>query len=202
METITPEKVASLQVRRSYLATVDAFEKTELCAQVRGVVRPLGADVEIGRIVKEGEPLIVLDVPDLQAERENKKALLDQAKNLQDQAAQAKVVAGEEVNEALAQEKRYQAEMDYRDVALARVFKLAQGDTVAQQLVDESRLQREAARAAVTAARAQVQTKRVRSSPPRSRSAWPKSRMRVAARNWIGSRSSSVTPPFGPRSRA
>src|SRR5262245_7078842 len=52
LETELPRKAASLLVRRDYTATVEAMERVELCAQVRGVVNGLAPDIDIGRAVR------------------------------------------------------------------------------------------------------------------------------------------------------
>jgi HlyD family secretion protein len=162
LETILPEKDAHLAVRKSYAATVEAFEKVELCAQVRGVIKSLVNDVDIGRHVHKDEELVILDVPDLQAERENKEALLEQARNLKALAVQACNVAAEEVKEVQATLKRYQADLEFRNLQFERVTKLAETDTVARQLAEEHALQLGTSQAALQAAQAQVQTKQAR----------------------------------------
>jgi RND family efflux transporter MFP subunit len=161
LETSQPQRT-TLLVKADYTATVDSLEKADLCAQVRGAVKTIAADVDIGRPVKEGEALITLDIPDIVAERDNKKALLEQARNLMEQAVQAQRVAGEEVKEAEAQEKRYQADTDFRDLQYRRVAKLAEAQTVQPQLAEEAQLQFLSARAALKASQAQIQTKRAR----------------------------------------
>src|SRR5438309_270713 len=96
LETILPDKQTHLAVWRTYAATVDAFEKVDLCAQVRGVIKALGDDVDIGRPVRKDEVLMALDIPDIIAERDTKEAMLEQARNAKDQALQAIAVAAEE----------------------------------------------------------------------------------------------------------
>src|SRR5438270_471708 len=59
LETSPPERT-TLLVRAEYTATVDSLEKAELCAQVRGTVKAIPTDIDIGRSVKEGEALISL----------------------------------------------------------------------------------------------------------------------------------------------
>src|SRR5262245_35832713 len=103
LETVRPERTR-LTVRSELTARVDALEKAELCAQVRGVVETIPADVDIGRSIKAGEALVTLAIPDLKAELEHKKALLEQARNQKDQAVQNRIVAVQEVKEAAAQE--------------------------------------------------------------------------------------------------
>ena len=70
---------ANIDVISELTATVDAFEKVDLCAQVRGVVNKIPAAIDIGRTVKFDEELITLAVPDLVAEKQHKIALTEQA---------------------------------------------------------------------------------------------------------------------------
>jgi RND family efflux transporter MFP subunit len=158
LETRLPERT-TLVVKAEYTATVEALEKAELCAQVRGTVKAIAPDVDIGRPVKEGEVLISLDIPDVVAERESKKALLEQARNLQEQAVQARRVADQEVKESQASEKRYQADREYRELQFQRLAKLVKDQTVQPQLAEEAQLQFNSAQAALKASQAQVQTK-------------------------------------------
>jgi RND family efflux transporter MFP subunit len=158
LETSLPERT-TLLVRAEYTATVDSLEKADLCAQVRGTVKTIPEDVDIGRLVKANEPLVTLDIPDIVAERDSKKALLEQARNLQEQAVQARRVVAEEVKEAQALEKRYQADVEYRGLQYNRTAKLAQAQTVQPQLAEEAQLQLNSAKAALKASQAQVQTK-------------------------------------------
>jgi RND family efflux transporter MFP subunit len=161
LETIKADK-GLLVIRHSYTATVDAYEKADLMGQVRGVIKSLGENADIGRPVKEGELLITLDIPDLVAERDHKKALLEQAQNLRDEATHARQVAFQDVKEAQAQEKRYQADAKYREMQHTRVAKLAQGDTVTKQLAEEAELQHASAVAAWKAAQEQILSKQAR----------------------------------------
>src|SRR5262249_6688341 len=85
VETVPPE-YASRETRIEVLATVEALEKVRLCAQVQGEVKGLSSDIDIGRPVRKDEPLVTLDVPALEAELANKKALLALANNLKAQA--------------------------------------------------------------------------------------------------------------------
>src|ERR1700730_990636 len=66
LETVVPQ-LTELDVISDLTATVDAYEKADLCAQVRGIVNVIPLDVDIGRAIKKDEVLIVLDIPDLVA---------------------------------------------------------------------------------------------------------------------------------------
>jgi RND family efflux transporter MFP subunit len=162
LEVIQPEKDFPLAIKHKYTATVDSLEKADLCAQVRGLVKEFVDSADIGRHVKAGEPLVILHIPDLIAERDHKKALLEQATNVRAEETERRLVAAEELKEAQALERRYQADLDYRELQFARVVKLAKGETVAQQLAEEAKLQHASAEAALKAAQAQIRTKQAR----------------------------------------
>src|SRR5205823_5587105 len=83
VETIQPEVIPSLAVRFEVTALVEAMEKADLCARVPGVVESLQPDAkrpetDIGRRITAGEPLIKIAVPDLDAEKAFKEALVEQ----------------------------------------------------------------------------------------------------------------------------
>jgi RND family efflux transporter MFP subunit len=162
VETVVLGKPARLEVRRSYTATVEALEKTELCAMVRGYIKYLPTDLDIGRTVAKNELLFSLHVPDLVADRDNKKALVEQAEKAEALALQAIDVARAEVKESQALLLRYAGDVEYRRVQHLRISKLAQGDTLSKQQVDEAKLQLDASQAALAAAQAQVVTKQSR----------------------------------------
>jgi RND family efflux transporter MFP subunit len=161
LETAKPERT-SLCVYSEMTATVEAMEKADLCAQVRGVVKSIPAEVDIGRYVKEGETLITLDIPDLLAEYDNKQALLTQAHHLKEQAFQTQNVAAEEVKETQAKVMTYQADLKYHEENYERVAKLVQDRTVQPQLGEEAKQKRATAEAALRAAQVQVETKKAR----------------------------------------
>src|SRR5690349_14008198 len=68
LETIKPTLDAHLSVRRTYTAVVEAYEKADLAAQVKGQVQLMLPNGDIGRWVKKDEPLMELDIPDILAE--------------------------------------------------------------------------------------------------------------------------------------
>jgi HlyD family secretion protein len=162
LETVVLGKPARLEVVRSYTATVEAFEKAELCVPVKGYVKILAADIDIGRVVKKDEILLTVDVPDLVADQGSKTALVDQNEKAVALAVQAVEVAAAEIKEAQAQVLRYEADVDYRKLQHTRFAKLAKGDTVSQQQADETQLQLNGAQAGLSAARAAVDTKQSR----------------------------------------
>jgi RND family efflux transporter MFP subunit len=161
LETVQPTRT-TFPVQIDLAATIEPLEKADLCARVQGVVDWMPPTIDIGRVVKTGEPLVVLAVPDLVAQKKQKESLLSQAQQQLALATAGRELAEREWKESLEQEKRYRAEKQFRDLELARKTELAKRDVLARQLVEETQLQAEAAGAAWEAARAQIATKDAR----------------------------------------
>jgi HlyD family secretion protein len=179
LETVHPQYTAE-KITVDLLATVEPFEKSDLCSQVQGEVQGLTKEIDIDRRIVKGEPLVQLDVPALAAELKSKEAMVVQARNLREQAYRAREVAVREVQEAQARLKRAQADVDFRRLQAKRVRKLAARDTVSQQLREEAELQAAAAEAALDEARALVETKNARLEAARAEVAVAVSRVQVA----------------------
>ena len=162
LEYIKPTIDDHLSVRRTYTATVEAFEKADLAAQVKGQIKTIFANGDIGQWVKKNEALMELDIPDIKADQENKRSLLELAGNLYEQSQQAVKVAQEEIKEAQAQEKKYHADVEFRTLQYNRQAQLAKRDTVSYQAAEEAQLQLQSAQAALKAIQAQIQTKQAR----------------------------------------
>jgi len=162
LEYIHPEKQTHLVLKRSYTVIIDALEKAELTARVRGEVKVMSPNADIGRNVTKNEALVILDVPDILADQQNKKALLDQSIAQQDQAQHNLQLVTEEINEAKAEEAKHQAEMKYRESQYGRFAQLAKLGTVTPEQADEAKLQFGAAQAAVRAAQAKILTKQAK----------------------------------------
>jgi RND family efflux transporter MFP subunit len=166
LEIVQPER-GPLVIRIELSAMVEAMEKADLCARVPGMVESLQlddrkAEVDIGRRVSAGEPLIKLAVPDLEADKKLKEALLDQAEKQKLQTLEARNVATKELLEAQEQEKRYQAEFNRSKEKHDRTLKLVQRNALQPETAEETKSQLEAASAAWQAAKAQIGTKQAR----------------------------------------
>ena len=166
VETIKPQRLV-LPVHIELNAFVEAMEKADLCARVPGVIESLQLDpakpeVDIGRLVAGGEPLVKLSIPDLEAERVYKEALWEQAKKQKDQTVETQKVADKELQEAREQERRYQAEFQRSQEKHDRTTRLVQSGTLTRELAEETKNQLEAARAAWKAGQAQIETKAAR----------------------------------------
>ncbi|MBY0230318.1 MAG: hypothetical protein K2W96_13625, partial [Gemmataceae bacterium] len=91
-------------------ATVEAYKRVDLAARVPGTVDELADRMDIGRSVKKGEVLVRLAVPDLVADRAQKRALVGQAKKAQALARESLAVAEREVEETEKDARRLKAE--------------------------------------------------------------------------------------------
>jgi multidrug efflux pump subunit AcrA (membrane-fusion protein) len=161
VETVYPT-YQSLRVETELVATIEPMEKTDLCARVPGVVPTLSPDLDIGRPIWAGEELMRLQVPDLDAEREFKRALLQQARDQELQIREARKVAERELAEAQLLERRYQADFVLHQEKHERTRKLVERGALQPELSDETRSQVEASRAAWDASKAVINTKRAK----------------------------------------
>src|SRR5262249_34405302 len=97
VEVVTPLRT-NIERRIEISATIEPMEKVELCARVPGIVEYLPDEMDIGRAVKgprdgmPGEKLLGLSVPDLEAQRKHKEALLEQARKHKVQAEESRNV--------------------------------------------------------------------------------------------------------------
>jgi RND family efflux transporter MFP subunit len=166
LETILPRH-DPLPVHIEVSAVVEAMEKADLCARVPGVVEslqpnPTKPEVDIGRLITAGEPLVKLAIPDLEAEKAYKESLLDQAKKQKEQTIEARKVAEKELLEAQALEVKYQAEFKRSQEKHDRTVQMVASRTLAQELAEETKNQLEAARAGWKASQAQIDTKQAK----------------------------------------
>jgi RND family efflux transporter MFP subunit len=123
---------------------------------------PAKPEIDIGCRVSAGEPLLKLAVPDLEADKRHREALLDQAEKQRQQTIEAQNVAAKELDEAKEQEKRYQAEFNRSRERHDRTGKLVERGALQPETAEETRNQLEAAAAAWRAARAAIASKQAR----------------------------------------
>lgn len=166
VETVFPEKVL-LSHHIELSAVIEPMEKADLCARVPGVIDSLQLDpkrpeIDIGRQVTANEALVKIAVPDLEAEKRYKDALLEQAQRQRDQVIELGKVAAKELQEAREQERRYQADLARAQEKHDRTLKLVQNGSLNRELAEESKNQLEAAHSAWQAARAAIETKQAR----------------------------------------
>jgi RND family efflux transporter MFP subunit len=142
--------------------TVEPMAKVDLCARVPGVVKGLADTIDIGRRVKRGEQLLVLDVPDLVAQRDQKRAMLELARQQKTQVIEARKILAQEVEESKHLARKFEAEYNARSDEYNRTQMLVDRNAQAPEVAQEKLRLREAAMAAWEAAQAQAATKGVK----------------------------------------
>ena len=142
---------------------VEAFEVTAMYAKVAGYVRSWA--VNIGSKVAKGQVMAELDVPEAEAEAEQKRAMLEQAQARRSQAEAAVEVARADVDtadarlvEARAGMKRVEADVARWQSEFARVEQLFRERAQTGSLVDETRSKLRSAEAMREEVEAQVKT--------------------------------------------
>lgn len=161
LEVVEPV-FSNIPVRIDLTATIEAFEKADLCARVPGMVADLAADIDIGRRITAGEVLLKLAVPDLDADKASKEAQHEQAIKHKQQVVAQQQVAAKELEEAREQERRYQAEHAYRKDMYDRRAELVKKGTLQAELLQESLNQLQGAESAWRVARVQIETKQAK----------------------------------------
>ena len=166
LETVEPERYR-LPVRSRIDGRGGSDGEGRPVRRVAGMVESLQLDpgkpeVDIGRRVKAGEPLLKLAVPDLEADKRHREALLDQVEKQKQQAIESQNVAAKDLEEAKQQEKRYQAEFNRSREKHERTQKLVQRGALQPETAEETRSQLEAADAAWQAAKALINSKQAR----------------------------------------
>jgi RND family efflux transporter MFP subunit len=161
LEVVQPIRAAVVR-RVELAASVEAYQRVDLSARVPGVVEHLPAYIDIGKKVTAGDVLLRLTVPDLEADKKQKEALLDQARKQEVQAKEAFTVAEREVTETQKDEKRYRADVAFQTARLARIRKLVRREAQDVALQEESERQLASAEAALDANRAKVATRKAR----------------------------------------
>jgi RND family efflux transporter MFP subunit len=159
IEIVEPMLHTHFPMQIELAATVMPLETTVLSARVPGIVGSLPDDVDIGRRVKAGETLIQLAVPDLEADKKAREALLEQAKNNKALSQASQLVAARELDEARKLEAKFEADHTFRKLEYERIASLTRAQALTPQREEEARNQLEAAASAWAAAKAQVQTK-------------------------------------------
>lgn len=161
VEVVKPKRTGVLR-RVKLAATVVPLQSSDLSARVPGTVDYMPRNIDIGRSVKKGDKLVHLAVPDLEADRKSKEALLEQMRKQVVQAQKALAVVQEEVKEATEQEKKYVADADYQRLRHKRISDLVRAEAQNRELQDEAFKQLRSAEAARDAATAGIRTREAR----------------------------------------
>src|SRR4051812_25764466 len=160
--TVTPER-ATIRRTTAQPGQIDASEVTSVRARIPGYVRSFAVD--IGDAVKKGQVLAELDVPEVDAELQEKRALIEQAEADRKQAeaavrvAEAVVASADaKVAEAQAGIRRTEADAARWQAEFNRIGQLVREAAVTGTLHDETRSKLPSARASRDEAQAQVKS--------------------------------------------
>jgi RND family efflux transporter MFP subunit len=174
-----PARVKVMRPQRAHLqrsttqpAHVDAYEKVDVFAKAPGYLEALGQvkgadgrlrNLDIGDRVSAKQLLAVLWAPEVEQERQQKAALVEQARaeinqaEAAHEATKALVSAAEaKVTQARAEIGRLEGELAYRKSDYERYKRLHQDRTVQKELVEERLNRYRAATSALVAGKAAV----------------------------------------------
>lgn len=170
VETVTVEK-QDLSQTVEMPATVEGYESADLYAKVGGYLKEFAINPEtqrpfdIGDHAKKGQVLAHLWIPEMQKEIAQKQALIKQAQADAQQAqaairqSEADLKSAQAVyDEAKAERGEKQAQVEYRLADLRRFEELVRKQSVRGELLDQAKLQYEAARAALQTVEARIRT--------------------------------------------
>ena len=128
-------------------ATLMADEQVELLAKTSGYVAEI--NVDIGSLVKKGDVLAVIDVPEMMDELRQAQAVLE--------AKKSKVIqAGAMLQTAQAEVRRFTAEHDLKKLTTGRKVKLRAQQAIPEQELDEANSELDVAAAMEKIAEAKV----------------------------------------------
>lgn len=165
---------------------IQAFEQTPLVAKISGFVDKVYKD--IGDEVKAGDLLVKLSVPEMDEELKQKEALAKQAQSEEERArkladaAEAFVkVAEAKIKEAAAARQRAAAELTR---AQSQYDRLKESKVVAAEVIEETKLGFEAARANLVEAEARVKSAEAGHLESQSKRDTAQSEIVVAEARW------------------
>lgn len=161
--TVVQPTVEPLRRVTSQPAHIEPFEQTSLFAKASGFITEVKAD--IGDRVKPGQVLVELSIPEMEQERVQKLAAIEEARAAVGQA-EARVAAALSLidaaiarhDEATATITQQHAEVAYRQSEHARIAELVKARSVNEALEDEKLKQLQAAKAGLVAAQAAVRS--------------------------------------------
>jgi RND family efflux transporter MFP subunit len=162
VRTIQPERI-TLRRTTTQPVTVTSYHEAEIEAKVSGYVKEL--NVDIGDVVKQGDVLAVLDVPEMVKEMEQQQAVIARLNAEEKQATAAVTLAFANIKAAEATLAQAESEVQQADADLkaeqaefARIEELVTRRSVEARMEDEARQRLESAEAARSAALASIRS--------------------------------------------
>ena len=146
--------------------TVQAYEETHLFARVPGYVRKVNVDIgklihgpkydDTGKLVKNGDVLAELSVPEMEEEARQKQAMVRQADAEVEQADKARAAADAAIAVAAATVVEAQSAYDRWESEAKRMTGLVKGGVIDAQVRDETQNQFRSAGGRLASAKASV----------------------------------------------
>ncbi len=152
---VTPER-KTIRREVGQPGTIQAFERTPIVSKIPGYVLKWNADR--GDVVKKGDVLAELWVPELQSELKLKEEQVQQAEKALAMARDRVTSGKARVQEAAAGVARAEATHDYWKSQSARFGKLVTDSVLDKQTQEETQSQVRSAAAALTEAQAKVES--------------------------------------------
>lgn len=142
-------------------ATVHGYQSADLYAKIGGYIKEIFVD--IGDVVKAGQPLVVLDIPEMGKQLIQKQSLILQAEAESSQAKARVTEAAARldsyvaaVTEARTNKDQKEALVRFQKIEFDRKVQLASRGAIQPSIVDSARYQLEAAQAELAAVDAKV----------------------------------------------
>ena len=142
VQVVSPKVLASTAISSTQLCVLEPFEKAELNSRLPGIVKKITKN--IGDKIKVNEILLELDVPDVKADVELKKQIMQQ-KEIEYKTGQANlerskagiITANSRIKQAESSLIQANAISDFRSSRLERFKILAKDESISLGLLDE-----------------------------------------------------------------
>ena len=162
VQVVSPKVLASTAINSTQLCVLEPFEKAELNSRLPGIVKKITKN--IGDRIIVNEILLELDVPDVKADVELKKQIMQQ-KEIEYKTGQANlerskagiITANSRIKQAESSLIQANAMSDFRSSRLERFKILAKDESISLGLLDEQNREFQAAMAGVEIARTGIE---------------------------------------------
>jgi len=149
-------------------ASVHGFQKTEISAKLGGYVKSIGnvndQEVDVGSLVRRGDVLAILDIPEMENQLVEKMAIVTQMESAVIQADAAIIEAESSVVQARAKLEQVrsrtaeqEATLRLSQTKLRRLSKLASSGTIGRENIDEATFEVDVAKARLASVKADIQ---------------------------------------------
>jgi RND family efflux transporter MFP subunit len=166
--------------RLDVAATVEALKRVDVAARVPGIVAKIDDKMDIGKAVRQGDVLVQLAVPELEADLTLKQAVAEQSRKQEVFARASRQVAEREVEESEAEDKRFVADVNFAKQRYMSARDLVRQKAQQPQVEQEALRQLEAAEAMLSSNRLRTIKRRARVEAARAEEDLSKQRTKAA----------------------